>query len=446
MKRIFTLLVVLIISITARAQYERINKAEVNKPAANPVLINNQTKPLKNTVIPAAVYDFSTINTCIDLPPTKSPLPPRAAKNPYTIYRIDVNGNLSKVAFQRQSLAAVTDAMWEPGETIKISFDITGGNLTLMDKVKFYAKEWEKYANIKFEFVPSVSNAVIRVGFRPGGSYSMIGRDVLTVPVNTLTMNFGWLATVADESMARRVILHEFGHALGFIHEHMSPAAGIPWDKEKVYAFYTQPPDNWSRTDVDNNIFAKYSASLTNYSSYDRLSIMHYPIPAELTTDGSSVSFNTDFSATDKQYATLFYPFPPLPPNASGTLKTNDDCDEISFSVEYGVVANDKVVFRLEFGQTNNRKVTWWKQIGIPLTNNTEALLSILNNSLIVSENKTVAEIQIPENSINKNKGISFSKAKILGVHTPLDYKWNVLPAIRGGCRVKLIWEKDSCP
>ncbi len=427
------------------AQLDKINKAEINKPTANPVLLNSQTKPLKNTVLQNTAFDISNVKTCIDLTPSSSPLPLRAATNSYTIYRIDENGNISKVAYQRQPLAAITDFMWEPGETIKVGFDIVGGSLTLMDEVKLYAKEWEKYANIKFEFVPNITNAVIKVGFKPGGSYSVIGREALTAPANTLTMNFGWLATVADNSLARRVILHEFGHALGFIHEHMSPSAGIPWDKEKVYAFYAQPPDSWSRTDVDNNVFAKYSTSKTNYSSYDRLSIMHYPIPAELTTDGSSVPFNTDFSAMDKQYATLFYPFPQLPPNASGTLKTNDDCDEISFSVEYGVVPADKVEFRLEFGQTNNRTVTWWKQIGVPLTNNTETLLFIQNNSLIASENKTVAEIQISETAINKNKGISFWKAKILGVHTPLDYKWNVLPAIRGGCRVKLSWKKDSC-
>ena len=172
---------------------------------------------------------------------------------------------------------------------------------------------------------------------------------------------------------------------------------------------------------------------------------MHYAIPAELTTDGSSVPFNTGFSAVDKQYATLCYPFPQLPPNANGTLKTNDDCDEISFSLEYSVVASDKVEFRLEFGQTNNRTVTWWKQIGIPRTNNTETLLAIQNHSLILSENNTVAQIQIPANEIQISKGISFFKAKTLGVHTPLSYKWNVLQAIRGGCRVKLIWKRDSC-
>lgn len=51
----------------------------------------------------------------------------------------------------------------------------------------------------------------------------------------------------------------------------------------------------------------------------------------------------------------------------------------------------------------------------------------------------------IPLNRINKLKGIAFAKAKLLGVHTPLSYSWNVLPAIQGGCRIRLTWNRDSC-
>ena len=51
---------------------------------------------------------------------------------------------------------------------------------------------------------------------------------------------------------------HEFGHALGMIHEHQNPAAQgeIPWDKPKVYAYYAQ--QGWSKDDVDTNIFEVY--------------------------------------------------------------------------------------------------------------------------------------------------------------------------------------------
>jgi hypothetical protein len=140
------------------------------------------------------------------------------------------------------------------------------------------------------------------------------------------------------------------------------------------------------------------------------------------------------------------YPFPPLPPNANGTLRTGDDCDEVDFLIEYGVVPEDKVEFKMEYGQTGNKRVNWWKQIAIPNNNNRETVLYILNNSLIASENKTMAVAQIPYVELNKNKAIAFWKAKAFGVHTLLNYQWNILKAIRGGCRISLVWKKDSCP
>jgi hypothetical protein len=419
------------------AQYDLKTNGKPLKKANNAVIDNLVIKRL---------YDFSTIKDCREMPPPTSPLPPMAASNSYTMYNIDVNGNVSNVAYQRQPLAAYNNYMWVPGETIKVGFDITGVSINTILKVQFYAREWERIANIKFDFVLNINDAAIRVGFVPGWSYSWIGREALVNPSKYLTMNFGWLATTANEDNFRQVVLHEFGHALGFIHEHQSPGASIPWDKEKVYAYYALPPNNWSRDMVDKNIFTKYSVTTTNYSSYDRLSIMHYDIPAELTTDGSGTPYNTNFSAMDRQYTALMYPFPPLPPNVNGTLRTGDDCDEVDFLIEYGVVPEDKVEFKMEYGQTGNKRVTWWKQIAIPNNNNRETVLYILNNSLIASENKTMAVTQIPFVELNKNKAIAFWKAKAFGVHTLLNYQWNILKAIRGGCRISLVWKKDSCP
>jgi hypothetical protein len=85
------------------------------------------------------------------------------------------------------------------------------------------------------------------------------------------------------------------------------------------------------------------------------------------------------------------------------------------------------------------------KQIGIPLTNNTEYLIDIQNHSLIASENKTSAIVSLSFNSINKQKSIRFWKAKFLGVHTLLGYQWKRFACIAGGCRVYLKWNRDSC-
>ena len=413
---------------------------------------NRSDRPVKkanNAVINSLainkLYDFSAVKNCQEVAPPYSALPPRAASNAYTIYKINTDGTVSNIAYQRQPLAAYTDRMWEPGETIRVGFDITNSDISTILRVQRFAREWERIANIRFEFVPDIRNAVIRVGFIAPLSYSWIGRDALVNPSKVTTMNFGWLNNSLNDTDFRQVVLHEFGHALGFIHEHQSPGAAINWDKEKVYAYYAMAPNNWNRAMVDQNIFTKFSTTTTNYSTYDRLSIMHYRFPPELTVDGNSSPVNNNFSAMDQQYARLIYPFPTPPPNASGTLKTGDDCDEIAFLIEYGVVPDQLVEFKMEYGQSGNKKVSWWKQIAIPKNNNQETLLYILNNSLIAAENKTTATVQIPFTELNKTKGIGFWKAKVLGVHTPLNYKWNVLHALRGGCRISLVWKKDSC-
>jgi hypothetical protein len=402
----------------------------------------------KKDIVPIIkkTYNLSNIKICTDLPPVDSrPLPPRVASNYLTQYKINADGSVSDVAIIRQPLATYTDKMWEPGETITVSFDIIGGSLYLIDLVKQFAKEWEMYANIKIEFVPNLTDGKIRVGFKEGaGSYSMIGRDALLAPVSQNTMNFGWLTTV-DNNFARQVILHEFGHALGFVHEHQTFGTAIPWDKEKVYAFYAEPPSSWSREKVDQNIFSKLSYTSTNYSSFDRKSIMLYPVPKELTTTGDSIPWNMELSETDKQYAALFYPFPTPPPTARGILKTGDDCDEIAFVVEYDAVARDKVEFVFQLGESNGKKVTWWKQIGIPQNGYPDGVMWVQNHSLIPAENITSKQVLVDFASLNNTGSISFWKAKLLGAHTPLSYKWNIMQALKGGCRVTLIWQKDRC-
>ncbi|WP_462255018.1 M12 family metallopeptidase [Ferruginibacter sp.] len=400
----------------------------------------------KKDIVPInkKVYDLSNIKICTDLPPVNSlPLPPRVPSNYLTQYKINADGTVSPVAFIRQSLATYTEKMWEPGQTITVGFDISGAGINQMNMVKQYAREWELYANIKFEFLQS-GTGMIRVGFTPGGSHSLIGRDALLENPNKTTMNLGWLNTVND-AFARQVILHEFGHALGFVHEHQTFGTAIPWDKEKVYAFYAEPPSSWSREKVDQNIFSKYSYTSTNYSSFDQQSIMLYPVPKELTTTGDSISWNMVLSATDKQYAALFYPFPTPPPTATGILKTGDDCDEIAFMVEFDAVARDKIEFNFQLGELNGKKVSWWKQIGIPQNDYGDGIMWVQNHSLIPAENITSKKALVDFASLNKTGSISFWKAKLLGGHTPLSYKWNIMQALKAGCRVTLIWQKDRC-
>ena len=196
--------------------------------------------------------------------------------------------------------------LWENGRTLRVSF--LDGVPDVKSKVSAIAKEWEAVANLKLNFVASGASE-IRVSFAEKGfSWSTVGTDALTVAKSAATVNFGWLEPTTPLREYQRVVRHEFGHALGMIHEHQNPAAQgqIPWDKPKVYAYYAQ--QGWSHDDVDSNIFEVYSEDSTNHTAFDPTSIMEYAIPDSLTIGSYSVGWNTELSSNDvtfmrRQYA-----------------------------------------------------------------------------------------------------------------------------------------------
>jgi hypothetical protein len=174
-----------------------------------------------------------------------------------------------------------------------------------------YAQQWEQYANINFEF-GSDPVAEIRSSFEsdPGRSWSRLGIDALRIPSGEPTMNYGWLTLQLAEERFARVILHEFGHALAAIHEHQHPEGDISWNKEAVYRFYAQNDPPWSKEQVDHNLFEVYDKTSTNSGAYDRFSIMHYPIPAQLVTNpNDAAGWNSELSPADKQFIGTMYPF-----------------------------------------------------------------------------------------------------------------------------------------
>lgn len=203
------------------------------------------------------------------------------------------------------SLALETGKKWAAGRTVTCSF--MGGSDIIKSKVEREAHKWEQFANIHFQFIND-KNSDIRISFQKGGSWSYIGIDALFIPKNEATMNFGWLEDNTSDAEYQRVVMHEFGHALGAFHEHQSPSANIPWDKEAVYKYYTGHPNYWTKEDVDVNLFAKYNVNSSQFSEFDTKSIMLYAIPKELTIGGYEVGWNSQPSETDKRFMSQCYP------------------------------------------------------------------------------------------------------------------------------------------
>jgi hypothetical protein len=196
--------------------------------------------------------------------------------------------------------------LWENGRKLRVKY--LDGIPEVQNKVTAIAKEWESVANLTLDFVTGGA-AEIRISFAEEGfSWSTVGTDALTVGSSAATMNYGWLEPSTSLREYQRVVRHEFGHALGMIHEHQNPAAQgqIPWDKPKVYAYYAQ--QGWSKDDVDFNIFQVYSEESTNHTAFDPTSIMEYAIPDSLTVGSYSIGWNTEFSQNDTDFMRRQYP------------------------------------------------------------------------------------------------------------------------------------------
>lgn len=209
----------------------------------------------------------------------------------------------------KEKAALLKEAMWDAGRVIIVSFLEMQPELEeLRAKVAAVAGEWTGLgmANLAFQFVTSPMAGEVRISFQRKGSWSYVGNSCLRIQNRyEPTMNFGTLTLLSREEEIRRVVLHEFGHALGMIHEHASPAAGMQWNRPQVIADLCV---YWSRAQIEINVFRAYDARETNFTAFDPTSIMVYPIPARWTLNGFSTDFNTDLSPLDRAFIHTQYP------------------------------------------------------------------------------------------------------------------------------------------
>jgi hypothetical protein len=224
---------------------------------------------------------------------------------------------------------------WPNDSVLRVHF--MDGDPEVQAKVKDVAYTWSELSNIRLKFVDDPS-AEIRITFTQPGSWSYIGTDARAIPKSQATMNFGWLTPNSSDSEYERVVLHEFGHALGLIHEHQNPEGEIPWNKEAVYEYYGGPPNNWSKEQVDVNLFQKYAHDEVRGTEFDDKSIMLYPIPNEFTHGDFEVGWNRQLSATDMEFIHDIYPKPAHEilidaPAREGTIGERGEIDTYTINV-----------------------------------------------------------------------------------------------------------------
>jgi hypothetical protein len=244
---------------------------------------------------------------------------------------------------------------WPPGSTITVAF--SGGSTELRTQIEKEAVEWSKYCNIKFNFrdrgkfrewskADTDYKADIRIGFdEPGYYWSALGTESIDPEryyCNETSMNFaGFMAKLPDAPYFGAVVKHEFGHALGFEHEHQGPKEGcedeIRWEddagyvptKDKdgyfiadpqgrhpgAYTVFSAGTDPWDREKVYSNLKRLHNSRAYKSSAFDRNSIMKYYLdPVILTKGEASRCYSPDttrISRLDRQGAAELYPRSP---------------------------------------------------------------------------------------------------------------------------------------
>ena len=230
-----------------------------------------------------------------------------------------------------------------------------GGDPELHKGIAESAQEWAEYGNIKFDFgyrktkgsyrAWSMTDsgpykADIRVSFHLPGYWSLVGTDAvdsLIIGPGEPSLNLGGFADGLPNEW-RATVLHEFGHALGFHHEHQHPVGGCEldfrWEDDPGYkptrdsfgqyvadangnrpGLYTVlggPPNRWPKAKVDHNLRQLSNSHAYEVGAFDPDSIMKYYFGAWMFRTGEkSHCFsqrNTTLSALDKVGIAKAYP------------------------------------------------------------------------------------------------------------------------------------------
>lgn len=241
-------------------------------------------------------------------------------------------------------------------KVLRIAF--VNGVRQLREDVFDLAREWCKYADLQFDLVDRNSRPHVLVQFnRALGHYSHIGRGSLAeISKGRHSMNLGFVDSPRelDEAYNKFVVLHEFGHALGCVHEHQHPRTGavLNANDPRVVQYFKNALRTNDMETVRYNVFRRYNEKdLIKFSDYDSKSIMHYAFPAWMFADKKDRIQNYVLSYLDKKFATIVYPTPDGPKSID---EGSPDADrpEVRPGANRLTINGERVAARIRPGET----------------------------------------------------------------------------------------------
>ncbi|KAL0058790.1 hypothetical protein AAF712_014497 [Marasmius tenuissimus] len=228
-------------------------------------------------------------------------------------------------------LALAKDTKWEGnGIRLRVAFiDKPAPCLTLQQRIVGHMNDWSNCCDVRFTLLHSedssndqLAAAEVRISFsgkvlgkENGGYWSYVGTDILQrtdwrEPTMMLT---GYNADNPSSVDFIRNVLHETGHTLGLVHEHLRPEIVRRIDKKKAYDFWREKED-WNASDVNHNLLRVIEQSEHLFSEVSDLhSIMCYPIDESILKDGMKdppITGGDVITDHDKKTAGEWYPIP----------------------------------------------------------------------------------------------------------------------------------------
>lgn len=179
--------------------------------------------------------------------------------------------------------------LW-PADHRQLKLGFLRGEAALHQRVLASARHW-LVPGVRLDLVMAGEDEApdLRIDFNPeAGSWSYVGTDNLLINPGQPTMNLGWAGLDTPPDDFDSVVVHEFGHALGLLHEHNHPDAVIHWNKPAVYADLGGPPNRWPKATIDSNVFAAFDRASVVTTGFDKDSVMIYTVPSNWTLDGKS--------------------------------------------------------------------------------------------------------------------------------------------------------------
>jgi hypothetical protein len=197
---------------------------------------------------------------------------------------------------------------------VKVCFILTENQLSLeklkLQRIETVASQWCQLAGVTFKFnykTPCTINALrdeadIRISF--SGDYdgwSLVGTQ--SKDYDGASMILRRLNTAIFDDRFKRIVLHEFGHALGLLHEHQHPAFSCKFDVEKLKGKY-------SDTFINENYLPLQNLDGIKITEFDNQSIMLYPFESDDFESDCRAEFPENFVISDKDAKAIqfFYP------------------------------------------------------------------------------------------------------------------------------------------